>query len=514
MEENGPSFKGDLSLRETAPQDGAGPRLPADDLAPGTSIGEYCVEAKIGEGGMGSVYAVAHPLIGKKAAVKIMNMQLSVDASAVERFVAEARTVNQIGHPNIVDVFAFGRLPDGRSYFVMEWLQGESLQLRMARQRLGVHEALEVLVQVCEALEAAHDKGIVHRDLKPENIFVTPVRGRRLLVKLLDFGIAKLLREGAEAHKTRDGMFIGTPGYMSPEQARGKEIDHRTDIYALGVTAFEMLSGELPFDADNAMDVVHMHLTNPSPSLSSRWPEAPPELEALLSEMLSKDPDGRPPLAQVANKFTVLRDAYAPRRDSDPHGIALRITPWVGSPVVAPLPSTEGSVEALGSGASVLRRRGRPIATLGGLLLSGGVLALLSLRVASVSLPSRPVAASVAPLPVVAASHGSAAEADPVLAMVRPPAEVTLHIDVANATVRCDGKVMAESTAKARLRFSQAGEHSLVVIAPHRKPYRRSITVEPGRSIELDVKLERVPGSGAVRADPRSRDYVIDPFGP
>jgi serine/threonine protein kinase len=164
------------------------------DIAPGTAIGEYIVEAKIGEGGMGSVYSVTHPLIGKHAAIKVMAPHLCNDAIAVERFILEARAVNQIGHPNIVDVFAFGTLPDGRSYFIMEWLHGESLATRILRNGpLPLREAADLVVQIADALEAAHEKEVVHRDLKPDNVFLVPVRGRRTLVKLLDFGIAKLV---------------------------------------------------------------------------------------------------------------------------------------------------------------------------------------------------------------------------------------------------------------------------------------------------------------------------------
>ena len=165
----------------------------ATDLSAGFVVGEYTVECKLGDGGMATVYGATHPLIGKKAAIKVIAPALSLDAGLVERFVLEARAVNAIGHPNIVDVFSFGRLSDGRSYFVMEWLQGETLYDRMWERRLALDEALDILDQVCDALEAAHEKGIVHRDLKPANVFLCPVRGRRDLVKLLDFGVAKLI---------------------------------------------------------------------------------------------------------------------------------------------------------------------------------------------------------------------------------------------------------------------------------------------------------------------------------
>ena len=207
-----------------APPPAADPAM-MTDLPAGFVVGEYRVERKIGEGGMGAVYAATHPMIGKRAAIKVISAALGTNAEAVVRFVQEARAVNQIGHPNIVDVFAFGELPDGRNYFVMDYLQGESLADRLQRAAMPLGEAIEILDQVADALDAAHEKQIVHRDLKPDNVYLAAVRGGRTVVKLLDFGIAKLSvsdgpgSSGAIA-KTRTGMMMGTPGYLSPEQAR------------------------------------------------------------------------------------------------------------------------------------------------------------------------------------------------------------------------------------------------------------------------------------------------------
>src|SRR3954468_3272817 len=232
---------------------------------------------------MATVYGATHPLIGKKAAIKVMNPALSVDAGLVERFILEARAVNEIGHPNIVDVFSFGRLSDGRSYFVMEWLQGMTLYDRMWERKPTLDESLDILDQVCDALDAAHDKGIIHRDLKPANIFLCPVRGRREAVKLLDFGVAKLTRavesldgNGPVARpQTKTGFVVGTPEYIAPEQARAREVDGRADVYALGVIAYEMILGRRPFEADNVADLVRMHLTDKPPPPKTLWPEIP-----------------------------------------------------------------------------------------------------------------------------------------------------------------------------------------------------------------------------------------------
>ncbi len=281
------------------------------DLQAGFIVGEYKIEKKIGEGGMGAVYSAIHPMIGKHAAIKVISSALGTDQSAVGRFVQEARSVNQIGHPNIVDVFSFGELPDGRNYFVMEYLQGKSLAQRIDAGAMPLGEAIEILDQVCDALEAAHEKQIVHRDLKPDNVYLAAVRGNRTLVKLLDFGIAKLsVADGPGGQggiaKTRTGMIMGTPGYISPEQARGKNVDHRTDIYALGAMAFEIVTGRLPFVADNAMDIVLAHMVQPPPRASTLWPEIPSALDDVLYKMLDKDPTNRPTLSEVRAVFAQL----------------------------------------------------------------------------------------------------------------------------------------------------------------------------------------------------------------
>ncbi|HEX8951231.1 MAG TPA: serine/threonine-protein kinase, partial [Polyangia bacterium] len=231
-------------------------------LEPGTIVGEYRIEEKIGEGGMATIYGATHPLLGKQAAIKVMSPALSADAAAVARFALEARAVSRIGHPNIVDVFGFGRLPDGRSYFVMERLHGETLYDRLWKQQgpLPLPEVLDILAQICDGLEAAHEKGIIHRDLKPDNVFLCATRGRPERVKLLDFGVAKLRHHEPSPRCTAAGCIVGTPEYISPEQARGRNVDGRTDLYALGVIAYEMVLGRRPFISDNPADAIQMNL--------------------------------------------------------------------------------------------------------------------------------------------------------------------------------------------------------------------------------------------------------------
>jgi serine/threonine protein kinase len=282
---------------------------PPTTLEPGTIVGEYRVEGKLGEGGMAVVYSAVHPLIGKKAAIKVMSPVLSADAGAVARFALEARSVNRIGHPNIVDVFSFGRLPDGRSYFVMEWLQGETLYERLWKQHgpLPLNDVINILDQICDALEATHEKGIIHRDLKPANVFLCPVRGRQDLVKLLDFGVAKLAHSEMQTRWTSAGSVVGTPDYISPEQARGRDVDGSTDLYSLGVMAYEMVLGRQPFISDNPADAIQMHLCASPPRPSILWKQIPPRLETLLLKLLAKDASERATFAEVRETLSALK---------------------------------------------------------------------------------------------------------------------------------------------------------------------------------------------------------------
>jgi serine/threonine protein kinase len=289
----------------------AGLLADSEQLHPGTMVGEYRVERKLGEGGMGAVYGATHPVIAKRAAIKVIKPHLG-GAAMIERFIREARAVNQIGHPNIVDVFSFGTRPDGRPFLAMEWLQGESLATRIERGPIALPECAEILYQVSSALEAAHLCGVIHRDLKPENVFLVAVpNDDRPLVKLLDFGLAKLTEPKDDMflqHGTRPGALVGTPLYASPEQARGLPVDHRADIYSLGVLAYEMLVGEPPFDAESPVDIVLKHVTEPPPSARASRPEIPEAVDALLVRMMDKDPNRRSELAQLRKTFAPLRE--------------------------------------------------------------------------------------------------------------------------------------------------------------------------------------------------------------
>ncbi|MFO0591643.1 MAG: protein kinase [Polyangiaceae bacterium] len=265
------------------------------ELAVGQMVGEYRIERKIGEGGFGKVYAAVHPVIGKAAAVKILNPDLAKSEEMVSRFVSEARAVNQIRHRNIIDIFSFGTLPGPLHYFVMEFLEGMTLDAYLRKNGpLPPDLAFSILWPIGRALQAAHKHGIAHRDLKPENVFLIFDQDGGIFPKLLDFGIAKLLHESEMAHRTRTGAMLGTPIYMSPEQCRGTTIDHRSDIYSFGIMVHEVLTGGRPFSGDTLMDLLMKQVTEPAPPMSSSRPGLPRSLDAAVLHMLEKAPEKRP----------------------------------------------------------------------------------------------------------------------------------------------------------------------------------------------------------------------------
>jgi serine/threonine-protein kinase len=275
------------------------------DLEAGARVGEYQVEGKLGQGAFGTVFKAVHPLIGKVVAIKVLARKFSVDPEMVSRFVAEARAVNQIRNRHIIDIFSFDKLDDGRLYYVMEYLDGETLDSMIERHgRIPIGDSLAILRGIAKALDAAHGKGIAHRDLKAENVFLAtdPDGGAAgVWPKLLDFGIAKLMApEDGLKHKTRTGAPIGTPYYMSPEQCRGKDVDHRTDHYAFGVLAYVMLTGNYPFDADDYMTILMKQLAEEPPPPSSVVPELSSEVDEVLAWLMKKDPAQRPPDLRTA----------------------------------------------------------------------------------------------------------------------------------------------------------------------------------------------------------------------
>src|SRR5689334_16215437 len=264
----------------------------------GKSIGNYQIKAKLGEGGMGAVYLGEHPLIGKRVAVKVLLEELASKEDIVSRFFNEAKAVNDIGHQNIVDIVDFGKMKNEAGgdivYFIMEFLDGESLAARLRRTGLTFKETMHVIGQCCSALAASHAKGIVHRDLKPENIYLCPRGNDKNFTKLLDFGIAKLTGDSGQSHKTRTGLVIGTPAYMSPEQCEGKGlIDFRSDVYSLGIVMYELLTGRVPFPGEGFGEILVAHLTKTPEPPSTLNPDITPAIESIVMHAIEKDRNRR-----------------------------------------------------------------------------------------------------------------------------------------------------------------------------------------------------------------------------
>jgi serine/threonine protein kinase len=260
-----------------------------------TTVGNYNVTQLLGEGGMGMVYLGEHPVIGRKVAIKVLHSALARDTDIVARFFNEARAIHMIGHANIVEILDFGQTPDGQPYFIMEYLTGEALSERVARGPMPADEVAVIVDQMCRALAAAHTKGIVHRDLKPHNVQLLEKDGE-VLVKILDFGVAKILAapDGSQSVKTRTGSLMGTPLYMSPEQCKGAGLlDHRTDIYSLGVMIFEMLAGRPPFMAEGIGELFAKHMLEEAPPIAELAPATPPAMAAAVMKALNKELEDR-----------------------------------------------------------------------------------------------------------------------------------------------------------------------------------------------------------------------------
>jgi len=256
----------------------------------------YKIEELLGEGGMGWVYLARHKVIDKKVAVKVLKSELAKNREILERFLQEAKSASSIGNPHIVDISDFGDLPDGSTYFVMEHLDGRSLaQVVDEKEDLGVDRLCKVAIQLANGLEAAHKAGIVHRDLKPDNVFLVTRGTEKDFVKILDFGIAKVSNATQRTKLTQAGSVFGTPHYMSPEQAAGTSVDHRADIYSLGVMLYELAAGQLPFEAENYMGILTQHMYKAPVAIRAlvHAPPCPPGLEAIILKCLSKKPDLR-----------------------------------------------------------------------------------------------------------------------------------------------------------------------------------------------------------------------------
>jgi serine/threonine protein kinase len=289
-----------------------------DDVLLGANIGAYRVARLMGVGGMGRVYKAVHPSIGSRVAIKVLSREASDRRDLVERFFDEAKAVNMIRHESIVNVLDLAVLPDGRPYIVMEYLDGASLaaiveEARRAGQQLPLGGIVRLVGEVLNGLEAAHANRVIHRDLKPDNIYVTPA-GR---AKILDFGIAKLQPELGDVSRvrTQSSSLLGTPHYMSPEQASGRPIDARADLYAVGVILFELLTLQRPFQATVLFDLLRMHIEAPPPAPRSVRADIPEGIEQIVLVSLAKLPEQRFASAQAMARALEHASASIPSQE-------------------------------------------------------------------------------------------------------------------------------------------------------------------------------------------------------
>jgi len=271
-----------------------------DQPMAGRQLGAYQILSTLGAGGMGVVYRARDTRLGRIVAIKVLPPAVASDGERMRRFVREARLASALNHPNVATIYEIGEA-DGLHFIAMEYVEGETLQARIRGRRFELAEIIEIGLQISDALDEAHTKGITHRDIKPENVMVRPDG----LVKVLDFGLAKLTERPAASAEvdsqaetlarlsTEPGMVMGTVSYMSPEQARGQKVDHRTDIFSLGVVMYEMMTGRRPFDGETASDVIAAILRGEPLPLSHLRPNSPPELERMINRMLAKDREAR-----------------------------------------------------------------------------------------------------------------------------------------------------------------------------------------------------------------------------
>ena len=500
------------------------------DLEPGHTVGEFRVDGKLGQGAFGTVYRGVHPLISKVVAIKVLARRFSVDPEMVSRFVAEARAVNQIGHRNIIDIFSFGALEDGRHYYVMEYLDGEPLDALVEREgKLVLARALPILRGIAKALDAAHAKGIAHRDLKAENVFLANDPDGGVWPKLLDFGIAKLLAsDDGLKHKTRTGLPIGTPYYMSPEQCRGKDVDHRTDFYAFGVLCYRMLTGVYPFDADDAMSILMQQLNVDAPPPSTHVPELTTAIDDVVLWLLAKDPAQRPSdlrtavraLEEAAEQAGVaIRPTSTWDTQTPPPGIQTQ-PPRVAVPArsnASALTSSSGGPQPPSASSLTSPRRGSRVPVIAGLVASaliagGAVFFVLSAHDdASEPREAKPAAAepepAPAPAPVPQPAPAPPVESAPEL----PPMVIVNVTGVPEGTeVLLGGSVIGVAPGPVQILRGNA-ELVLTFRADGHVPASKTVVPDADQALAVTLKKKARPARGGGKRP--TRDDIIDVFG-
>jgi len=472
--------------------------------------GEYRLRKKLGEGGFGTVYEAEHPLLKRRAAVKVLHRAARMDSEGVQRFISEARAANQIRSRHIVDIFSFGRLSDGRHFYVMDLLDGEPLDRYLDREtRFEVPAALQLLGPIAQALDAAHAVGIVHRDLKPQNIFLVWEPSGETVPKLLDFGMAKLLSE-SPVH-TASGTLIGTPLYMSPEQALGRKVDGRADVYSLGLVCHELLTGERPFKGTTAVEVLAGHLTLQPPRMSEVYSGLPSVLDEVVLRMLAKDPNARPATpgeavaelrraaeraGYVVNSDDMLRLPRPPRPPAGPPGEDEEAPLGELSTV-----SEDGAErEAVVRTAEPVRKAGLSWPLMGLLVALGGGATYFLTRAPTDSAQARSYAASTAliaaPLPTVIEASSAVASTDMGPHAVPPSIDLTVQGAPQGARILLHGKTIGEAPGPVALPFG-LDALQLIITAPGHEPFNLSLV--PNQSLLTTVAMRKRAGPATSR---------------
>jgi serine/threonine-protein kinase len=506
----------------------------------GQQFGNYRVLSLLGEGGMGAVYLAEHPGIGRRVAVKVLHKQFSGDEQLLGRLLNEARAANAIRHPNIIEILDSGMREDGTPYLVMELLEGESLGQRIRRAgALTIGEAVAFALQTASALGAAHKKGIVHRDLKPDNLFVVGVVGDESgritgdaateRIKVLDFGIAKLqMPQPGDSVKTRTGTLMGTPIYMSPEQCRGtKTVDHRSDVYSLGVIFYEMLAGQPPFVSEGFGELVNMHLNVPPPSVRAARPEVNEQIDAIVLKMLAKNPEDRyPDMAALTGAlrlaagppFSVHRSSpdlsHTPPPAAHTPGLGAH-TPVPGADARTAAPHITTFRTGVGERAddTTLHTRGSRGKVVGG-LVAVAVLGVGAFLVFGGSKPEVPPVAVTKPVAAAAATKPVAAAATtPVAPIAKAKVTVRLASEPAGASVfDAEGGSLLGTTplsvtrargAAIKVRLEKDGYASAT----------REVPLDEDQSLEFALEHKAAP-KAKVKASHRTRDTRDPDDGP
>jgi eukaryotic-like serine/threonine-protein kinase len=408
-------------LERLMPDEFAGPHAstPPDDTADPligrTVAGKFAIEAKLGQGAMGAVYRARQLALEKVVAIKVLHQDRATDVSYAERFRREAKAASRLDHPNSIRVFDFGQEPDGLLYLAMEYIEGRDLRALLSEMGPFAPAAVaDILAQVLAALAVAHDLGVLHRDLKPENIMIVRAHGDDGqpidVVKVCDFGIAKLVEpakgpagpSGGSGRRTTEGLIVGTPEYMSPEQARGEPIDGRSDLYSVGVVLYELLVGQAPFEGDSALSIVIKHLNDAPEPPSARQLGVDAGLEAICLKALQKLPAHR---FQSARE---MRQALREAASSAPNGASVLTPPRLssGRPYRATVRAEKSTLQGVTPVARATARRTRP------LLATAAVATAIPIAIAGLVMGSRHLEAShPAPATVSAPTQAEARSA-------------------------------------------------------------------------------------------------------